>query len=239
MSPGRSDSFRYSFDSPSAACRHSLSGCVALYGKEIASATAVLKVALDVPTRNDIERTLSECADIARSEVLLRHEGDFASLTPTADECKQWAKNARSKGMTWAMQLGTEMHEEALECVEERLSKLRPGGFSLEPRYRYDSRQNRWKQVSREEEQALDESGNSGELKGSVKPDVVIHQGDPLRAQAVYDFKFPCMNIDEIPNWPRYPPTHPYSGLDQGTVYEWAFSIKPTRVMPRLGVIHE
>ena len=148
--PGRATSFRYSVDSPSAACRHNPSACLALYGKELASATAVLKVALDVATRTSIDQALAACADEARSEVLLRHEGDFAALFPNVDECNQLAKNPRRKGMPWAMQLGVEMHEDALECAEERLGTLLPGGFSLEQRYRYDSRTGRWKLVSRE-----------------------------------------------------------------------------------------
>ena len=92
------------------------------------------------------------------------------------------------------MRLGTEMHEVARQCAEEELNKLRPGGFSLEQRYRYDSRTGRKKLVSTAEEQALKDSGNQGELRGTVKPDVVIHSGDPLDVQAIYDFKFPCVN---------------------------------------------
>lgn len=96
ITPGRATSFRYSVDSPSATCRNSLSGCVALYGKEMASATAVVKAALDVATRTSLEQALTECADQARSEVILRHEGDFRALIPNADECNQLAKNAKT-----------------------------------------------------------------------------------------------------------------------------------------------
>ncbi|MFL5352783.1 hypothetical protein [Archangium sp.] len=160
--PVRGTSLGYTLDSPSAACRHSLSACIALYGKEVASVSAVLRVALDRTTRDSIDKALAECADLARSEVLLRHQGDFEGLSPNADECNELAKNAKRKGMTWAMQLGTEMHEVALECAGQRLSELRPNGFSLEPRYRYDTKTGRWKRVSPEEERALEESGNIG-----------------------------------------------------------------------------
>jgi hypothetical protein len=229
-------SFRY-VDSPSATCRHSLSGCVALYGKEVASTTAVLKVALNVADKAAIDQTLAECADLARSEVLLRHQGDFEELSPNIDECNELAKNARRRGMTWAMLLGVEMHEEALKCAGERLGKLRPGRFSLEQRYRYDSREGRWKLVSREEERLLEETGNGGELLGSLQPDVVIHEGDPLMVQEVYDFKFPCVNTDDIPPWTRYPRGHPHAGLDQGKMYGRVLAENPARVAPRLGVI--
>jgi hypothetical protein len=167
----------------------------------------------------------------------LRHQGDFEEPSPNADECNRPAKNARRKGMTWAMQLGVEMHEEALKCADERLGKLRPGRFSLEQRYRYDSREGRWKLVSREEERLLEETGNGGELLGSLQPDVVIHAGDPLGVQEVYDFKFPCVNSDGIPEWTPYPKGHPYAGMDQGTVYGKVLARKPARVVPRLGVI--
>src|SRR5262245_19514241 len=82
--PRHASSFRF-VDSPSATCRHSISGCAALYGKEIASTTAVLKVALNVADKAAIDQTLAECADLARSEVLLRHQGDFEQLSPNID----------------------------------------------------------------------------------------------------------------------------------------------------------
>lgn len=235
--PVRGTSLGYNLDSPSAACRNSLSACVALYGKEVASVSAVLRVALDKTTKDSIDKALSECADLARSEVLLRHQGDFEGLSPNAVECNEPAKNAKRKDVTWAMQLGTEMHEVALECAGKRLGELRPKGFSLEPRYRYDTKTGRWKLVSPAEERALEETGNIGELKGSLKPDVVIHQGDPLNPQEVYDFKFPCVNTDVAPPWSEYPDDHPYTGLDQGEVYGEMLAPNPARVVPRLGVI--
>ena len=226
-------------DSPSATCRNSLSACVALFGKEAGSALIVLNVALDQRQKAAIEQALTQCADQARSDVLLRHQGDFQKLSPTAEECNQLAKNSRRKGMTWAMQLGVEMHEEALDCTEARLNTLRPGGFSREPRYRYDSRTKQWKRVSPEEERALEESGNRGELRGSLMPDVVIHAENPLRAQAVYDFKFPCVNVDKPPKWEEYPAGHPYESLSQDKMYKNAFNVQPLRVIPRLGIIHD
>jgi hypothetical protein len=235
--PNRSTSFRYSLDSASASCRHSLTACLALYGKEVASTTAVLKVALDVATRTSIEQTLKDCADTARSEVLLRHRGDFEALMPTTTECDQPAKNAKRKGVTWAMQLGTEMHEVALECIGERLDKLRPGGFLLEQRYRYDSREGRWKRVSREEERLLEETGNRSELLGTLVPDVVIHAGDPLQPQEVYDLKFPCVNPDRVPRWEEYASDHPYAGLTQRDMYKHALDVEPVLVTPRWGAI--
>ncbi len=135
------------------------------------------------------------------------------------------------------MQLGMEMHEEARQCVEAALSKLRPGGFSLEQRYLYDKQTGRKKLVSTEQERLLEKTGNVGELKGSLKPDVVIHSGDPLDIQAVYDFKFPCSNTDQPPDWNEYPEGHPYHRSSQGDMYEEVFEVPAARVVPRLGII--
>jgi hypothetical protein len=59
-------------DSPSATCRNSLSACVALYGKEVASASATLNVLFE-QAKGSIEEKLEKCANLARSEVLIRH----------------------------------------------------------------------------------------------------------------------------------------------------------------------
>jgi hypothetical protein len=68
-------------------------------------------------------------------------------------------------------------------------------------------------------------------------PDVVIHTGDLLAVQAVYDFKFPCANDGAQPRWDSYPEEHPYEDVNQGQMYWEAFGVKPARVAPRLGVI--
>jgi hypothetical protein len=243
----RGDSYSYD-NSASAACRQNPANCVALSGKEAAyepvlqagtaaaSAAAVMAV-LDNEARISIERALTDCAQMARSEVLLRYPTAFKGPAPDATECNQSTVDAQGRSVTWAMRLGTEMHEIARQCAEEELNELRPGGFSLEQRYRYDMRTRRTKLVSTAEEQALKDSGNQGELRGTVKPDVVIHSGDPLDVQAVYDFKFPCVNPNRIPHWDTYPEGHPYQGNSQGRVYEQLLGVEPARIMPRWGVI--
>ena len=129
------------------------------------------------------------------------------------------------------------MHEVARACAEERLRRLRPGRYSLEQRYRYDRQTGEKELVTSEEEKALEASGNGGELKGTLKPDVVIHEGDPLDVQAIYDFKFPCVSTDRVPRWTDYPPGHPYHGSNQGDMYEEALGPAPMRIVPRLGVV--
>jgi hypothetical protein len=224
-------------DSPSATCRNSLSACVALYGKEAATTAAVLKVVLDETARKSIEEALSKCADSARTEVLLRHEGQFERVSPSADECRQMTQN-RGRKMSWAQRLGEEMHEVAEACADKALGALRKGRYSLEQRYRIlDPETGEKKLISAEEAAALVESGNPGELTGTLVPDVVIHEGDPLTAQAVYDFKFPCVNTDKIPDWTLYAEGHPFEGLTQEAVYQRYIALFVARVLPRLGII--
>ncbi len=256
---GMSRGDHYSYDnSASAACRQNPANCIALSGKEaafepirevgtvVASSAAVLG-ALDDLARKSIEQALMHCADMARSEVLLRYPKTFKGPTPNVDECKQWTVDAQGRSVTWAMRLGTEMHQVASQCAQEELGRLRPGGFSLEQRYRYDSRARSWKQVNAGEERALIESGNAGELKGTLKPDVVIHSGSPLDVLHIYDFKFPCVNpdgMDEITDWDGYPEGHPYQDFNQKQMYQKL--LRPTlanpgqnvvRIVPRWGVV--
>jgi hypothetical protein len=134
------------------------------------------------------------------------------------------------------MQLGNEKHEEAFRCVEEKLSKIIQGHFSIEQRYRYDLATGKLELVSPEEEQRLIRQGRRHELKGTLKPDVVIHSGNPTQARFVYDFKFPCVKTS-IPTWSVYK-RGPYQDSTQGQMYKQAFGVRPGRVVPgRKGVI--
>ncbi len=244
---GERSSLRYA-DTARAQCAAGIaSACVAVYGKEVASVAAVANAvngAMETPkldrlTRESIEEKLVKCADTARSEVLLKHAAHFPNGgRPTATECKQLSTDPKFKDKTWAQQLGIEMHEVARKCAEAALKNIVPGRFSLEQRYRYDKNTKQRKPVSAEEEKALVESGNAGELKGSLVPDVVIHTGDPLAVQAVYDFKFRCVNEASRPDWGEYDRGHPYHGKSQGEMYEQAFGIEsaPAMISPRIGV---
>ncbi len=81
--------------------------------------------------------------------------------------------------------------------------------------------------------------GPSEELKGSIVPDIVIHTDDPGRTLAVYDFKFPCVSIDDAPPWRRYPRGNVHDGKWQNDVYREALNPQEGvfRVVPRLGVM--
>lgn len=111
----------------------------------------------------------------------------------------------------------------------EALNEIRPGGFSIEQRYRYDPRTGMTTVVTPADVQ------RGVDLRGTLVPDVVIHDGHAGHVMKVYDFKFPCTNsIDFVP-WRSYPKGHPFEGWTQGQVYERAFGIA-RRVQPRIGV---
>ncbi|MGZ3457193.1 MAG: hypothetical protein ACXU86_01685 [Archangium sp.] len=140
--------------------------------------------------------------------------------------------------VTLAMFLGQEMHRVALQCVGERLGQLRPGGFSLEPRYRYDKKTGKTTFISEEEAQSLLRQWRGAELKGTFRPDVAIHQpGNPLHVEAVYDLKFPCAGGEDPPSWRRYPEGHPHEGISQKEMYEKALMTKAWRVAPWFGIL--
>jgi len=238
---------RYSFDSVSNACRANPAQCAAMMGREAAlnpvqtvatvgtTVHAVVQV-LEAETKTRVEEALKDCADLARSEVLLRYEGTFKGLSPTKEECNAWVKNKEGKDVTWAMRLGEKMHTAALQCAQERLSAVRPGGFSLEPCYRYSRQEKRTTFISPEEEQELLAKGCFNELLGTFRPDVVIHPGNPLHAQAVYDFKFPCVNTTSAPFWRRYT-KGPHQGGTQDALYKEALGPDPLPIVPRWGVL--
>lgn len=246
---GRTD--RYELDSATASCRQNPALCARVAGEEVVvpvsrpvqaaasvgtAGSAALRV-LTARQRELLEEALVECADTARSEVILRL---LNGVPPTEEKCEAEAeKDAQKKPVSWARKLGTEMHKVALECARRKLSELRPGGFGLEPRYRHNPETNRWEFLSEEKVRSLLRQGRGGELKGSISPDVVIHTGNPHQVLAVYDFKFPCVNIDEPADWRVYPPDSPHHGSTQQGLYRNALRLTelPAIVQPRLGVI--
>lgn len=246
VTPLRGTRSHYALDSVSNACLRNPQACATLAGKEVstvqavgtavASGAAVLD-ALDEKHRSAIEEGLKKCASLARSTVLIRHREHFENPTPSDEECRQLTKDATGRRLTWAMRLGAEMHEVALQCADTKLNELRPGGFSLEPCYRYDKNTGRTTFINCEKVQELLDDGCSSELIGTLRPDVVIHPGDPLNAKAVFDFKFPCVNSGQAPEWRKYPPGHPCHPFDQKRMYEKALGPTPQMVVPWLGAL--
>ncbi|MBN1207667.1 MAG: hypothetical protein JXB05_22575 [Myxococcaceae bacterium] len=191
-------------------------------------------MAIDAPLIERIQQALSECADEARSVVMLKHFGDRG---PTHEECRQVVGvDANGQPITRAMQLGVEQHQVALECAQEKLQELKPDGFSISPRYRIKSGTGSVQYLTQDQVKALLNAGRGAELRGTIEPDVVVHTGNPLQVQAIFDFKFPCVNGGEPP-WRKYPDGPPHEGRDQGTVYKNILGTKPWRVVPRRGVL--
>lgn len=243
--PGRGVPSHHALDSASAQCVRDPVFCALLNGKTIAigsvlavgagaSVGVALKV-LDDRARLSLKKEMEECADQARTDVLLQHGGVFARPVPSPAECKRLTVDAQGRSVTWAIRLGLEMHEAALRCAQMKLERIRPGGFSLEPRYRFNRETKEKELISPEEKAALLRQGGEG-LKGTLEPDVVIHSGDPLQIQVVFDFKFRCVNFDEAPKWREYPEGHHYAGFSQGRIYREAFGEHVELIGPRTGV---
>ncbi|MFP2906377.1 hypothetical protein ACLESD_15195 [Pyxidicoccus sp. 3LFB2] len=244
---GRVDGYR--LDSATAACQRNPALCARMAGEEAllpgtravramasvgTAGSAVLRVLTD-EQHDLIQEALEECANEARSAVLVER---FDGKTPTPEQCRaEVAKDAQGRPVTLAMMLGTEMHQAARGCAQARLTGMRPGGFTLEPRYRYNKDTKKWEFLSEADAQALLKQGRGSELKGTLVPDVVIHPGNPLQILALFDFKFPCVIPTSQPRWPEYPPGHTFAGQTQGEVYKGVLRPKqgPTQITPRLG----
>lgn len=205
-----------------------LSGTAMATGTLIAAATLASDEALlPVTTRDAVEKALKECALEAHEAVNRKHFGG----EPTRSQCREvLGKDPHGNNITRATQIGQEKHRAARACVEERLGETFPGRFSLEQRYRYDREAQRIELVSDQERIASLRQNQGLDLKGTLAPDVVIHTGDPLKPQAVYDFKFPCLRMT-APVWTVYPPGHPHEDRTQGMVYQEAFG-SASRVTP-------
>ncbi|WP_224247450.1 hypothetical protein [Hyalangium gracile] len=201
----------------------------------IAAAAKVVQTAIDATLETRIRQALKECADKARADVMDRH----FQRSPTREECQEVVEHdAQGQPVTRAMLLGREQHQAALECAELRLRQLKPGGFTLSPRYRYDPSTNETRFMSPEEVKSLLDQGRAAELRGTIEPDLVIHlPGQPLHVQRVFDFKFPCVNTDKPSRWRAHPKGHPHEDISQKDLYERALKVVPKRVQPHIGVI--
>ncbi|AFE07225.1 hypothetical protein COCOR_06934 [Corallococcus coralloides DSM 2259] len=206
---------------------------------QVATLMAGAKLALDAEAKRAVESVLKQCADKARTEVLLRYND---GKDPTVAQCNELVRNARGETVSRAIWLGEQLHAVALACAGEGLEAVIPGRFSIEPTYRPAQRTGTFTPLSHEEVELLKQPRFLYELKGAVSPDIVIHTGDPIRVSAVYDFKFFCSNAATkgAPGWrplSKNPsPTEP----TQKNTYMDAFNLAPgqvLRVIPRWGVL--
>jgi hypothetical protein len=233
-------------DSASSACQQNPAYCAKVAGEEVivptstlhtlatagAAATTAVKV-LNSTLRTDIEQALTRCADLARSDVLSKH---FHDRTPTAQECNEEIR-VDGRTLTRAMWLGNLMHDAAFACAKEQLNLLRPGGFTLQPRYRYDPRSGKTSLIPPEEVKRLLDAGLHAQLRGTLEPDIVLHKGDALKAEAVYDFKFPCADLDRPPPWRDRFTSPSHQKVTQKIAYQDALGVRALRIAPWLGVL--
>jgi hypothetical protein len=203
---------------------------VAEVGASVYAAAQGVRI-LGEAVRRKIEDILLECAKEAEFQVNERHFGG----SPTREQCQEvLGYDSRDNPITRAMLLGREKHEAALACIQAQLTGLRPGGFSLNQRYRYNESTGRWEPLSPKQEEALLRAGGEG-LLGTLVPDVVLHTGNLVEVVDVYDLKFPCPGTN-FPEWRPFPKGHPYHLSNQGEMYHKAFGVNPARVAPRWGI---
>lgn len=198
----------------------------------LGAAAVAIRVVIDATLELRIRKALVECADDARSQMILKH---FENGGPTREQCNEvLSVDADGQPFTRAMQLGREQHAMALECARQLLEELKPGGFTLSPRYRYDPSTGHTEYIPPDEVEALLAQGRYEELRGTLEPDVVIHlPGHPGHIQMVLDFKFPCLNGGRS-GWREYQ-RGPYKGRFQNELYSEAFKTTPWLVLPRWG----
>ncbi|WP_233601938.1 hypothetical protein [Corallococcus sp. CA047B] len=182
-----------------------------------------------------VERVLLECAKEANSQVNERHLGQGGRTSP--ELCKK-PVDPKVPGVTWGMKLGEEKHAAALECVQRVLGATDAGRFSLEPRYLKDAKTGRTRWLDPRDVAQWLADGQFHLLVGSIVPDVVLHAlGNPLKVQAVYDFKFPCP-VTNQPQWDIYPLGHAFAERTQGSIYQEILGSAqvPRMVSPNFGV---
>lgn len=180
---------------------------------------------------NELQRQLEECAKRAEREVNFPL---FGNRAPTREECGEEVEvDGCPEPLTRAMLLGRKKHELALACAREVLQQLWPAPFSIEQRYRYYPFSRLLETITPEKERQLIADGCTDKLRGTIKPDLVLHSDyNLLKAALVIDFKFPCPPTNP-PQWRKYYSPSPYVGSDQGKIYEEAFGSKALLMTPQ------
>lgn len=183
----------------------------------------------------EFEARLVACAVQAERRINARFSAD---RPPTREECSTvvgW--DPCGKPITHAMRLGQQKHELALQCAEAVLKELWPASFSIEQRYRFYPHAKMVETVSREQEARFIAQGCTDELRGTIKPDLVLHaERDLLKAVLILDFKFPCPDTNP-PQWTRYGNSSPYAGRTQEDVYQTALGGAARLISPSKGVV--
>ncbi|ATB26962.1 lipoprotein [Melittangium boletus DSM 14713] len=178
-----------------------------------------------------VETFLLECVQRAEREINFER---FGNRSPNSADCHRVVGVDRcGRPVSQAMELGNLKHARALACMHDILRELWPASVSIEQRYRYYSHANVIETISRAEEQRLLDGDCIGELRGTIKPDVVLHADyDLLRAILVLELKFPCPE-DREPRWTKYGDKSAYTGFDQSQIYKEALGGEALLLSPR------
>jgi hypothetical protein len=185
---------------------------------------------------DELEKGLAACAVQAEQVGNARY---FQDRPPTRQECAEVIEKDRcGNPVTRAMFLGRKKHVLALQCAEKVLKALWPAPFSIEQRYRYYPNARMVESISREKEARLIADGCTDELRGTIKPDIVLHENRSLLLKSVLtlDFKFPCPSSN-LPQWTRYGSSSPYADSFQNKVYENALGGQALLISPAQGVV--
>ncbi|NOK20325.1 hypothetical protein HMI50_25215 [Corallococcus carmarthensis] len=195
---------------------------------------AVLALMQQDHDADELEKQLAACAVQAEQLGNARY---FQGRPPTRQECAEVVEHDRcGNPVTRAMFLGKQKHVLALACAEQVLKKLWPAPVSIEQRYRYYPNARMVESISPEKEAKLIAEGCTEELRGTIKPDLVLHADRNLMKAAVtLDFKFPCPDTN-LPKWTPYGPSSPYFGKDQGEIYKAALGGPAMLISPGFGV---
>ncbi|RYZ11583.1 MAG: hypothetical protein EOO70_09645 [Myxococcaceae bacterium] len=158
----------------------------------------------------------------------------FQGRPPTREECQEELdQDECGRPITRAMRLGQQKHVLALECAREVLDELWPAPYSIEQRYRFYPNARFVETLSPEKEASIIAKGCTEELRGTIKPDLVLHADrNLLRAALILDFKFPCPETNP-PRWTPYGDSSPYAGKNQGEVYKAALGGEVLLISPR------
>ncbi|RKG79584.1 hypothetical protein D7W79_10075 [Corallococcus exercitus] len=186
---------------------------------------------------HDADELADRLVQCARQAERLGNARFFLDRPPTRQECGEVVeKDACGKPVTRAMRLGKQKHVLALQCVDQVLKELWPAPFSIEQRYRYYPHARMVEAVSKKEEARLIAEGCTEELRGTLKPDVVLHADrNLLKGSIILDFKFPCP-VENTPRWTVYGGNSIYVGSSQQHVYQEALGGEALLISPRIGI---
>ncbi|MBZ4421621.1 hypothetical protein [Myxococcus sp. RHSTA-1-4] len=241
---GRPSHYAQSMDSATSACLRT-PACYTATGEEaiipwlsraagaVRTTAAVMRL-LEAAELARIEAILMECASEANGQVNEQFFGKGG--WPTRAQCEEKITNEWEQQEKRSERLGRLKHEVALKCAREKLKEVIPGNFSIEPRYFPDPRKG-LRLITPAQVAEWLQDGLFHLLLGTLVPDVVIHAtNEPLKVQAVYDFKFPCP-LSNPPQWNSYDRRHPYYGKHQGQMYHQSLGgTTPSVVVPQQGI---